>query len=407
MPTRRGPGRPQNAWRPRKIEEDYLVVSEGRHKPTTRDSTVKTLRKWEDFLRERAVDSEAVTIHDLIAWEDALVAKGYTRVAALYNKHVRSYYLLKGSKQPDSRWSRIAAELKAHKSPPVIGRKHPHQPYPLDLLPKILEASKHVLQRDLGGKEIYSDAFAVTATLLYTGGRAQFYGLRDQEVRAALEKKYVEIFVKEGEEVLVPVHDRLLAIWKDHLDQRDFDGPQFFRHGRNPYTYQDGNKAWREDALASKGNDTIVGSILRSPAKAHGGGPGRTEGVEVYLERLYGIRERLTAHRFRKSVGTYMEAYGFTDSERRLQLSHGAKTITEQYSVADVVRSQEKLSKLDLGSADWVAAHNPPANLFAGNGGVDQDQVADLRAQLQRERDRNERLEAKLDELLERTKVIA
>lgn len=407
MPTRHGPGRPPNPWRPRKIEQDYIEVSEGHHKPATRDLTVKALGQWSDFLRRRGVDTDAVTIHDFIAWEQEQIARGFTRTAKTYNARVRGYYRLKGSLQPDSKWSKLAMEIRGHLAPKPIGKKHPYEHLPLDLLPKILEAARDVKQYTPGSAhgEVYSEAFPLTATFLYGGGRAQWYAITDEQVKTALPRKYIELFVKEGEYVFVPVHDRLLAIWKEHLKNRDFDGPMFFRHGRDPYTYQEGKKDWRADHRAANSNNNHVERIF----VGHYAG---SDCVERRLEERFGVREDLSSHRFRESVGTYMEAYGFTKAERRLQLSHSAADIEDQYSRAGVEALQVKLSTMDLGSATWVEAHNPPRDLFSGNngnGGVDQDLVAELRAQLQDERERNHRLEDKLDQLLARSepRVIA
>ncbi len=412
MPTRRGPGRPRSVGRPRKIDDQYLAVSEGFHRPTTRAGTLVALRKeWEPFLQARGVDSDEVTVHDFIAWEQELVAKGFTRTRKVYNARVRGFYILMGSAFPDSRWSKLAAEIRAHKSPKTIGKKNPHQPLPLALLPKILEAAKAVKQYRPGGlvPYEYSEAYAVAATFLYSGGRVQWYGITDEQVRGALKKKYIELFVKEGEEVHVPIHDRLLEVWAEHFRQRDFDGPFFFRLGKNPYTYQEGSKEWREDALAAALNGANGNRIFNARGDGH---RANYDCVERRLREMYGLDEEITVHRFRKSVGSYMEAYGYTEAERRLQLHHGAATITQEYSVAAVLELQKKLSVIDLGSAEWVAAHDPPTNLFTGGNGHDDANVLiieDLRKQLTAERERNDRLERKIDQLLERStpKVVA
>lgn len=361
----------------------------------THHVVMHALRVWSDFLRRRGVDSDAVTIRDVIAWERELVEDGFTAGDLVALSSVRSYYLLKASQDPESRWAKLAAELKVHQLPKKIGKAMPFKPLPLAVLPQVLEASRHVRQFKPAGKtEVYSEAFAVTATFVYTGGRAQWYALTDDQAEAAIDAKYVELFVKEGEHVVVPVHDKLLAIWREHMDRRDHEGPSLFRHGRNPYQYQDGSKDWKSDLLAAKSNERNVERILTGAGE-------RKDSVGSQLLDRFGVVEQLTSHRIRKSVGTFMEQYGFTESERRLQLSHGAKSITAHYSAPQVLEVQRKISKMDLGSVEWVAAHDPPSNLFAnGNGsGVDQDLVQQLLAE-------NRDLRKKLEQLLER-KVVA
>ncbi len=357
---------------------------------------------WTDFLKRRGVDSEVVGIDDFIAFRRELAEDGFSAGDQHVLNMIRHFYLNRGSDEPNSRWSHFAAELKVQKMPRVIGKRHPHEPFPILLLPKILEASRHVVQRSpTTGAEVYSEAYALTGTLLYSGMRAQSYGLLDAQVEKALDDKYVQLNVKSGYEVQVPIHDRLREIWTEHLDKRDHEGPQFFRHGRDPYTYMDGNQDWREDFLALTGNGKRVQDVLR------GRGEDGADSVQRELKVLYGVEERITAHRFRKSLGSYMEPFGFTLAERRLQLSHGARNITDFYSVAQVQELQVKLSKMDLGSAEWVLAHDPPSNLFAGNG--DAALVEDLRRQLaasderaRRAEERAERMEKKLDEFMEK-----
>lgn len=397
MPTRRGPGRPPNPWRPRKIVVDYIAVSEGHHKPMTRRLTIRALGFWEDFLRRRGVDSDAVTIHDYIAWTREQIANGFSRTDRIYNVRIRAYYKLKGSADPGSKWSKLAAEVRGYILPKPIGKKNPYKPMPLQLLPKVLEAARHVEQHERFGRKAYSESFPVVATFLYGGGRAQWYGITDEQVEGALKKRYIELFVKEGEYVHVPVHDRLLEIWRGHLDRRDFTNrdartkkAMFFRHGRDPYTYQEGSKDWRGDDWAARSNDLHVARIFAGRARGRG-----WDCVERRLEEGFQVREDVSSHRFRKSVATYMSQYGYTDAETRLQLAHGAATITQAYQVPFVLELQKKLSLMDLGSAEWVAAHDPPTNLFAGGNGVDQGLVAQLLAE-------NRELRKKLDEFLQR-----
>lgn len=396
---RRGPGRPRGSLgRPRGIADEYAELARGRHKPRTIAAGSRILRNfWIPFLAKRGVASEDVGVLDMIAWEDELLEDGFTSRDAVYLSVVRGYYILKGTRNPSSRWSRLAAEIKGRKLPPVIGKKHPHEPYPLALVPKILEASRAVVQKDGSGAKIYSEAFAVTATFIYSGGRGQFYGLRVDQVREALKKKYLELYVKTGKEIRIPVHDRLLEIWKKHLEDRGFDGPMMFRRGADSYTYQDGNVDFMDDERSATNNLHHVAKIL------HGADGG--DNVQAALKRLFDLDEHLTSHRFRKSIATFYEQYGFTDAEIRTVCGWAGSDIVDVYKLPNVQALQAKISKVDIGSASWVAAHDPPTDLFANQGNA--DMIAQLRAQLQEQRERNDRLEKKLDQVLENQKVIA
>lgn len=392
MPTRRGPGPEPIAWRPRKIQQEWEALALGAGlKPSVIAGTMRVLPEWEDFLRRRAVDSDAATIHDLLAWEDELIAspKGFNRTAQWKMSCVRSFYLHKGSRSPDSKWSKFASEVKSHRMPRKIGKKNAYLAYDLPLLPEILEASRLVKQYSPGcvTREVYSEVPAVVATFLYGAGRAQWYGLTLDQAEHGIHEGVTELFVKEGEWVFVPIHDKLRAIWKEHLDHRDFDRKDpdtgermFFRHGRSPYKYQSGNKDWRSDARAASSNDWHVQRVFHPIGQKEVAR--NADCVQRRLREQTDLDVVLQAHRFRKSVSTYMELYGFVGAERRLQLSHGAKTITDDYSTPQVLELQRKLSLMDLGNAEWVSAHSPPRNLFSdnGNGAVDAAVLEELRA---------------------------
>src|SRR2546425_6344464 len=113
MPARRGPGRPLQPWRPRKIVADYIDVSEGYHSPETRRVTISALKPWEAYLRKVGVDSDQVDVHQFGGWVRELQGRGFTRGVRNRAGLLRGYYSLKGAREPDSKWSKLAAELKA------------------------------------------------------------------------------------------------------------------------------------------------------------------------------------------------------------------------------------------------------------------------------------------------------
>jgi hypothetical protein len=383
------------------MESEYEDLAMGRRKPRTISAALRVIReKWAPFLAVRGRASEDVTIHDLIAWEQDLVHAGFNSTDLTEFSLVRGYYRLKGSRYPDSKWSKLAGEIAGHELPETIGRVRPHLPFDLLHVPLILEAARRVHQFNVQGQEVYSEAYAVTATFLYSAGRAQFYGLRVDQVEDAIKTKVlgknVDLYVKTGKSAEIPMHDRLLEIWKEHLDKRDFDGPMLFRHGLYPYTYQEGNLKWEEDVNAADRNLLSVQYLLR--ASPHS--------VARALASEFKVKERLTAHRFRKTLGTALEDYGFTKAERNLLGAWEGEGMAEEYSMPNLLRLQKKWSTVDYGDESWLKAHWPPRNLFAGANG-NEDLVAQLQKQLAEEKARSDRLEAKLDRILANQKVIA
>lgn len=392
----RGPGRPRH------IEAVYQTfASKYDRSPRTRETRTYALRKWEGFLARRGVASADVSILDWIAWLDDLTRDGFTRGDMCTASLVRRFYRILGAEQPLSRWSEFAKAIVAHPMPKTIGKKNPYKPLPLRAIPRTLEAAAHLVPRTRAGTEVYNEAPAAVATFIYLGGRAQTYGLTVAQAEQGIADRHVLTFAKEDEEVDLAVHDRLREAWRRHLDDRDFGGPMLFRYGGDAYAHHEGGD-WRADVRGAARNRNGIAAILDS--------------VEPLLRARHGIEEHLTAHRFRKSLGTYMEAFGFLEVEQRGQLAHGAKTQTQDYSVVEILRLQRKLSaRMDLGSIAWVDAEEAWAeahdgqyrNLFA-NGEHETDaslleelrslrrQVEVLNGQLVEERSRTRELTDKL-----------
>lgn len=380
-------------------------------------------RHWFPFLGERAVRRDQVTMDDFREWE------GRQRVTDVSRTHMNhrisllvTYFRLLANAHPNVKAYRaMAVDLKVYVRPKTRETASSWKPYPLAAIPRILEAARSydsVAGNQYGARSddgtaserFPSEDDVLTALFAYTGIRsASGYGLRVKEID--LDARLVATRVKGGHEVYVPIHKALVDVLGDHLASRPYRSAMLFRWGRDAFAYADPRatvdpRRGSRDLYANEHNvQKAMGRVEAAYARLFG-----REAVDrdlVYRNRT-GRRVGLVGHRFRVSVGTYAEQYGLLESERRLLLSHGAKSITSFYSKPDIVGILAKWDRIDLGSAAWVAAHDPPTNLFAGgNGNGDAGLVEDLRRQLADERTRNDRLERKLDEILARTKVVA
>lgn len=397
-------------------KSEFRAAAHDRLAPLSLDKILRMLEyQWLPFLQERGVRRDQVTMTDFRAWENRERSSTSASYLAYKIALLTTYYRLLANAHPDAKAYRtMAQELRTFVRPKVRTTAASWKPYPLSAIPRLLEAAgsydavraNQFSARDTeDGEMVPSEDAVLVALLVYTGLRASSaYGLRVKDVD--LDARLITTRVKGGHEVYLPIHRRLVEIVKDHLASRPYESSQLFRSGRYAFAYADpkgGDAA--EGTRALHANDKNVAYAMNRVEAAYARvfGPAALE--EIAYTILARRRVGVISHRFRVSIGTYLEQYGFLEAERRLLLSHGAKSITAFYSKPEIRGVLVKWDQVDLGSAEWVTAHDPPSNLFAGNG--DADLVADLRRRLDEERARNDRLERKLDELLARTKVVA
>lgn len=327
--------------------------------PTTIDKARIVLNDWEVFLRRRGVRrytprSKALaykseTVHDYIAYVKALIERGITPGSlGVRRGYLVTHYGLCANEHPDDGfYPALLAQIRAYRLPRQRGRKSPHQPYPLEHLPLILAAARSIAE--VQGNQfsptgrVYSDDGAIVGLLLYTGLRVGFaLGLRVEDID--FEERLISTRTKGGHEVTIPLHRKLAALLEDHLDARDYDAEMLFRHGRYPFHCLDrgSTDGWEEDARALKYNEKYVSDALRKR-------------VEPRVRELFGEAvSPLRAHRIRKSVGTYASQFGLDETERRVILTHGARTITQAYDLRDVRQVGDLWDLIDLGDPEWV-----------------------------------------------------
>jgi len=314
------------------LAEQFLDLTKGNvhYTPLTRRRARQCLEQWQGFLKQIKTRQDRVTIEDFKAFEKHLIAGG--RKLSTVNtilSYVTMYYSILADQYPRSKWPSFYAQVKTHKKPKVRASSSPFEPYPIEVIPEILEVSK----------ECQCEDFEVVAGLIYTGMRVQMYGLRLKDLD--FHSRMITTRVKGGHEVKIPMHKTLAQIWKAHIETRDYDSDQLFRLGYYPYGFVEGDG--KRDAYSNSNNRQNVRRVLKR--------------VQEALEKR-GIREKLQAHRFRKSVGTYASEYGLDETDRRILLSHGAKNITQQYDLRDIRKVRDKWDRIDLGSKEWVQARS-------------------------------------------------
>src|SRR5207245_4393996 len=93
-------------------------------------------------------------------------------------------------------------------------------PFAPEVLTRILEAAKAQAFIGAGLRAVPSEDYAFLMTLLYTGGRAQFYGLRVADLDFG--RMEIKAIVKGGKLVTIPLHPILAEQLKGHLASRAY-----------------------------------------------------------------------------------------------------------------------------------------------------------------------------------------
>jgi site-specific recombinase XerD len=337
------------------LESDWLQLTENakHYSPSTRSRVGSVLCNFEEFLRtERKLSRpDRVKIEDFVAYEDWLLAEGKRLSTVKTNLNfVKSYYSMLANLNPNSRWPGLVAQLKTHKPPKDRSSPSPHEPFPLELIPEILDAA-----REVGG-----DVYPLVAGFVYTGMRAtemMALQLNYKFSKIVFDEGWIGTRVKGGHYVIKPLHDDLSEIWREHLTTREYESDFLFKLGKWPYHYADKGGGTEEitdeDSKNSRRNRGNVVRLLRK--------------VEAVLKER-GIELHMNSHRFRKSVWTIASEFGLDETDGRLILSHKAKSITDDYDMRDVAKVKARWTLVRLGSREWVEEHKEDEFTIERNG---------------------------------------
>ena len=155
-------------------------------------------------------------------------------------------------------------------------------------------------------------------TLLYTGGRAQFYGLRVREIE--FDRMEISAIVKGGKRVSIPLHPKLAEVLRIHLSMRDYESEFVFRQGRDPTT-RTGQKANRQNAWRTCKR----------------------------VQKAAGLSESVHPHRFRKTLATFGKRLGMDPQFLQAILAHESVTMTlDRYAEVEIDDVKREFAKLDL-----------------------------------------------------------
>src|SRR3972149_6408952 len=236
------------AWTfdPEPIREFVALATAEGFRPSSIDQGRGVLLRYDRFLRERFnLNLATAGWKEFAAYKAHLAETGVARTTIRgYLSYVIAFYRVKAQATQDPQLFELFTRLRAI-GMPRKAKSVKWRPFSPETLARILEAAKPqgIIQEDF--RVVPSEDYVFLMTLLYTGGRAQFYGLRVADVD--FEHTEVRAVVKGGKSVTIPLHPTLAALLKEHLASRGYQSEFLFRHGRDPIT-RTGQKANRQNA---------------------------------------------------------------------------------------------------------------------------------------------------------------
>lgn len=265
--------------------------------------------RYSSFLSERfKSDLYSAGWGEFLAYRSYLTETGISRATIrCYLSYIASYYRLLAQATQVESLSNLCNRIRTVGLPRRTWSQR-HKPFNSAALDRVLRVARRA-----GGED-----YVFVMTLLYTGGRAQFYGLRVSELD--FDRAEISTEVKPGKRVTIPLHPALATLLKKHLAERDYESTYLFRRGRDPTT-RTGMRANRQNAWRT---------CKRIEDRARVGEP-------VY------------PHRFRKTLATIGRREGMDAQFIQAILGHETVLATlDHYAQVDLEEVKREFAKLNL-----------------------------------------------------------
>ena len=288
---------------------------------TTIDLSRQALLSYSRFLETRCgTDLSRAGWAEFAAYRRELLSTDLAKSTVRgYLGRVIRYYLLRVRHKGDADALELYARMKVVQGNMGPGAKsRPFEPFSSTTLRSIIQAAGSHSQIWRRNEWIDSEDNTFIMTLLYTGGRAQFYGLRVDDVD--FKRGEIRTRVKSGVPLAIPLHPKLAEILKEHLAGRKYSSPFLFRNGKDPTTLhgRDGNQA---NALM----------------------------VCKRVQKAAGISESVHPHRFRKTLATMGRSLGMDLQHVQAILGHRNVLQTMNlYVRPDLEEVKRDFAQLDL-----------------------------------------------------------
>ncbi len=310
-----------------------LAMGEG-FRPSSVDQGRSILLRYAAFLRERFdLSLDSAGWQEFAAYKAHLAQLGISKTAGRgYLSYIAGYYRLKAQTTQDPRLLELYTKMRAI-GMPRRGRSEKWKPFTSETLNRILEAAKSHSTITQDFRAVPSEDYVFLMTLLYTGGRAQFYGLRTREID--FDRMEISAIVKGGKHVAIPLHPKLAEILRSHLASRGYGSDFVFRQGRD--STRTGQKANRQNAWRACKR----------------------------VQQAAGLLESVHPHRFRKTLATVGKRLGMDPQFLQAILAHESVTMTlDKYAEVELEDVKREFSKLDLCENRIASGGSAPAELI-------------------------------------------
>ncbi len=299
--------RTPNRWRhDSPLVQEYVSLAEtDGFRPTSVEQGRQILIRYESFLRDRLETSlEGAGWKDYAAYRTYLARSQISRATlGCYLRYLTSFYRLRAQA------SQAREHLDDYMRVRALGAGRPASSG------KWSPMTRRLVQRLLKAAE--GEDYLFLMTLLYTGGRAQFYGLRVDELDH--ERGEITTIVKAGRTVTLPLHPELSRLLKQHLVTRDYDSAFLFRNGRDLST-----------RLGQKSNRQNAWRICKR------------------AQRAAGIQESVHPHRFRKTLAASMRRAGLDPLFSQAILAHTRlRTTLDEYAHVGLEELKRHFARVD------------------------------------------------------------
>ncbi len=327
----------ENNWNsdPPSLKEFVSLATAEGFRPSSIDQARLVLIRYREFLRERyGLDLDKARWPEFAAYKahlgDARIARTTVRG---YLSYILSYYRLKAQTAQDPALLDVYTKMKAI-GMPRKAKSVKWTPFAPEVLIRILGAAKAQAFVGEGLRAVPSEDYAFLMTLLYTGGRAQFYGLRVADID--FERMEIKAIVKGGKPVTIPLHPTLAELLKEHLSSRAYHTEFVFRHGKDSTT-RTGQKANRQNAWRACKR----------------------------VQQAAGLTESVHPHRFRKTLATMGKKLGLDPQFLQAILAHESVTMTlDRYAEVELEDVKREFAKLDLSNGHVAHTESTQADLI-------------------------------------------
>ncbi len=311
-----------------------LASAEGL-RPSSLDQGRGVVLRYNQFLRKQFnLDLDTAGWKEFAAYKAHLAQSGIARTTIRgYLSYIITFYRLRAQATQDPLLLEIFTKLKAI-GMPRKAKSVRWTPFAPEVLTRILETAKSQAFVGEGLRAIPSEDYAFLMTLLYTGGRAQFYGLRVADLD--FERMEIEAIVKGGKPVTIPLHPTLAGLLKEHLASRGYKSEFLFRHGKDPST-RTGQKANRQNAWRACKR----------------------------VQKAAGLSESVHPHRFRKTLATMGKRLGLDPQFLQAILAHESITMTlDRYAEVELEDVKREFAKLDLSNGNVAPTESTQGELI-------------------------------------------